>query len=367
MIEKVEVVKGAIPPTATVPKQQWIDEWSTQLYVKVTASDLTGWGEVLPAGANSREPYAALLRRMTPALVSEDESDTNALWTALRRLTFTGGYGITTGAISGIDIALWDIKARKAKKPLVSLLGGDPHPVRRYASMSRYARIEDAVRAVGWLLAKGYHSIKLHQSKRDAIETIRLVRKEYGGSFELKADLNCAFDYVAAREFMKSVGRYELKWVEEPVWPPDDFDSLRRLNGIGPVAAGENFFSYFEFKRLMEIDALSYYQPDIAKIGGITPALKLIALARRHGAKIAFHNRPDNGWVSTVTSAHLASAQVRKAVVETPPNEVPKRYFKCDGLVERNTITPGGVGIGIEPLPSIPLSEESRMLRFHES
>ena len=367
MIDSIEIVNGAIPLTETEPKQQWTGEWSTQLYVRVVAGDLVGWGQILPAGGSSREPYSSLVRRLSSVLIGRDESDIDGLWMMMRRLTFSGGYGITTGAISGIDIALWDMGARNIRRPLASLLGGEPRKVKRYASLSRYAKTEEVVKVTGWLLEKGYRALKLHQSGRDALDSVRLVRKEYGGGFELSVDLNCAFGYAEAADFMKNSGKYELTWVEEPVWPPDDFDSLSKLNKLGPVAAGENFFSFFEFRRLLEMDALTYYQPDIAKIGGISPALQLLALAKQHQAKVAFHNRPDNGWVSTVASAHLAAALSSKALVESPPNSVPGEYFEFQGVIDENSITPGGPGLGIEPLETIPQSEEVVMLRFHEN
>ena len=360
------MVNGAIHMTATRPRPQWAAEGGFRLYVKVTDGGRTGCGEILASAGSSRDPNSAVVKRLPPALLGKAGSETEELWTAMRRLTFSGGYGVTTGASSGIDIALWDLKARAEGLPLAELLGGEPRPVRRYASLSRYSRIGDAVDAVGWLLDQGYTSVKLHQSGKDTLETIREVRERYGKGFDLSADLNCAFPYPQAADFMEKVRRHEPKWIEEPVWPPDDFDSLKRLNAVAPVAAGENFFSYFEFKRLIEMEALSYYQPDIAKVGGVTPALEIMKLAKEHGAGLAFHNRPDNGWVSTIGSAHLASALAPGSLIESPPNEVPGEYFDFTGAMDKTTMTPGGPGLGIAPLGSIPLSNESKMLVFHE-
>ena len=366
MIESIEAVSGAIPLTETRPRQQWVDEWGFQLYVRVRAGGLTGWGEVLASAGSTREPYAALVNRLAPALRGRDEAETGELWNSMRRLTFSGGYGVTTGAISGIDLALWDLKAQEEGSSLAELLGGRPRAVRRYASLSRYRRTDDAVAAVGWLLDQGYTAIKLHQTGKDSLEAIGSVRKRFGSGFDLAADLNCAFPYAKALDFMKKAHRHELKWAEEPLWPPDDFESLEKLNRVGPVAAGENFFSYYEFKRLLEMGALSYYQPDIAKIGGVTPALEIMKLAKRHRAELAFHNRPDNGWVSTIASAHLASALAPASLVDSPPNEIPLEYFSIRGSMEKTTITPRGPGLGVAPLDSIPVSNEPKMLVFHE-
>ena len=138
------------------------------------------------------------------------------------------------------------------------------------------------------------------------------------------------------------------------------------MNGIGPVGAGENAFSFFEFKRLMETDSLTYYQPDVAKIGGVTPALEILDLAKSYGSRVVFHNRPHNGWVSTVASAQVASAIAPDSMIETPPNEIPEGMFSFAGSLTQNEIEVGGPGLGISPMDSIPKSDKSKMLRFHE-
>jgi L-alanine-DL-glutamate epimerase-like enolase superfamily enzyme len=366
LIREISVVSGAIPLTKTRPEQQWVDEWSTQLFVKVVADDgQEGWGEVLPSAANYREPYASLVRRIGEALVGQEESDIRGLWKSMRMSTFSGGYGITTGAISGIDVALWDIFGKRAGKPLSRVLGAKGRKAPRYVSLSRYRKLGDLSKVVGSLLKAGYSSVKLHQAASDSLEAVRRVRADHGNGFDLMCDLNCAFEFAKAFEFMKKVGRYELKWVEEPVWPPDDFDSLSKLNKEGPVAAGENFFSCLEFRRLMEMEALSIYQPDVSKVGGVTPALEILKLAKAHKAKIAFHCRPHNGWIGTMASAHIASALDPEALIESPPNEVPTRYFWFKGEIDEKMITPGGPGLGIAPKTSIPTSKESKLLAFH--
>jgi len=366
LIQEIEVVGGAIPLTRTEPVQQWTEEWSTQLYVKAVASGLVGWGQVLPSGGNSTQPFRAILERLRADVLGRDESDVRGLWNAMRRTTFTGGYGMTTGAISGIDIALWDLAARKAGLPLAGLLGGTGRRVRRYASLARYRTVDQVVEVVGRLRDAGYRSVKLHQPRETMLDAIRAVRDRYGSEPILSADLNCAFGLEAAVDFMNRVQRFELEWIEEPVWPPDDFDALKRLNRLGPIAAGENAFSLLEFKRLVEMEALTYLQPDIAKVGGVTPALEILSVAKSHGVSVAFHNRPDNGWVSTMASAHLASAVAPEALIETPPNEIPGGVFAFQGVVEKNEIQVGGPGLGIAPLDTAPRSGEARALRFHD-
>jgi len=365
MLKSVETIKASIPLDKTNPEQLWIQEWGNQLFVKLRNGNGTvGWGEILTAAGNSREPYIALLNILTDYLTSVDENNIREVWNNMRKMTFSGGYGITTGSISGVDIALWDILAKESGSSLARILGKRRSSVGRYASLSRYSEPSVATKAVRNLISDGYKSIKLHQTWFDTLETVKSIRDELGYDFDLMVDMNCSMDFETAREFMIKSARYELKWVEEPMWPPDDFDSLRKLNTIGPVAAGENFFSIFDFKRLLENDCLSYYQPDVTKIGGVTPFIELMGLMRANNATLAFHNRPHNGWIGILASANLGCSYDGKTLVETPPNEIPK-FFSFTGTIDKNTLSPGGKGLGIEPTEEIPISDSTRILRFH--
>src|SRR5580698_7930309 len=100
MIDEISVRRGSIPLSETRPPQLWTSEWSNQLFVKLTASGVVGWGEVLPAAGNTREPYIAMIQRFAEGIAGEDETEIKKLWKTMRRISFTGGYGITTGAIS---------------------------------------------------------------------------------------------------------------------------------------------------------------------------------------------------------------------------------------------------------------------------
>lgn len=328
-----------------------------------------GWGEVLPAAGNLREPYVALIGRFAEGLRGEDEKSIEGLWNLMRRMSFTGGYGVTTGAISGIDIALWDIAGRKSGKPVSELAGSwraTKPKLSRYISLSRYADNQKLREAFGRLLEKGYRSLKIHQSAVDTLDGVKLLRDSFGWDFELMVDLNCGFSPAAAEEFMRRVEPFELKWIEEPVWPPDDFDSLAKLNKLGPVAAGENFFSIREFERLLNQDALTFYQPDVAKCGGITALAEILEGIKNHGSSIALHNRPHNGWIGIVAGTHVASNVDPSAIIESPPNEIPEKYFSSNAKLDAVSIQVDGPGLGIAPIEPIPESDSSpKLLRFH--
>jgi L-alanine-DL-glutamate epimerase-like enolase superfamily enzyme len=365
LIKSIRAIPASIPLTKTDPVQLWTEEWSNQIFVKLESSDeLVGWGEVLPAAGNFRDPYISLIGRLAEGVITGDETNYSELWNRMRKLTFTGGYGITTGAISGIDLALWDYLGKKSNLSLSRMLKASSSKARRYMSLSRYERVDDLKRLFKNLLGLGYDKIKLHQLPSETLESVQLIRKEFGYDFDLMVDLNCGFSFEKARDFVNQVQKYELKWIEEPLWPPDDFEGLGELNKLAPIAAGENFFSYFEFKRLIEADALTYYQPDVAKLGGITPMLEILTLLQDHNAKLAFHNRPHNGWIGIAASSHLACC-ARDAIVETPPNDIPREYFSTYPLVSKNEIEVTGPGFGISPIEPVPQSSGSKLLKFH--
>ena len=361
----MEGINGNIPLDDTRPKQLWTEEWSNQLFVKVGNGSETGWGEVLPAALNSAKPYLDLIEIMGKLIENQNESEIRKLWGKMRRSSFNGGTGIVYGSISGIDIAFWDLKGKKLGLPVYSLIGGSKGKVKRYASLSRYGKTETVLEVVKNLLDSGYRSIKLHERKEDTLEAVKIIRKNLGYEFDLMVDMNCAFQYPRAVKFANEVSKYELKWIEEPIWPPNDFESLKKVNELVPVAAGENLFDVLDFIRVAQMDALTYYQPDVTKIGGVTPMIDLCIILDNMQKKIAFHCRPHNGWVGILSSAHIARGLELDCLVETPPNEIPEDFFKFSGEIDKDHITPDGAGLGITPLDNIPIRKAQKVLEFH--
>lgn len=357
MIEDVKTINARILLQETVPRQLLYYERSVQLFVHVKAGGMNGWGQVMTGAMNLRSPYASLVSSMGKLITGMEEDDIVNIWELLRRRSHSGGYGVPTGALSGIDIALWDIKGKKLKNPICGLFGSSPRRVKRYASLIKYSNAEQAYSVVRNLIESGYSRIKLHQPPEQALDVISKVRKDFGNQVELMADLNCALKYDLARDFCERIYRFEPLWIEEPLWPVDDFKSLARLNKIVPIAAGENFFSYYDYERLLDLDALSYYQPDLTKIGGITPSIPIVNLLKAHGANIAFHNRPDNSWIGAICSSQIASAMEIDALIETPPN-IPPDIFDFKGWISNNEIEVNGHGLGIVPLKTIPEEED---------
>jgi len=359
-------IESKIPLTPTTPTQEWIDEWSRQLFVKVKTAAITGWGEILPAAFNSPKIYSLFVTRFKDYVVGKQIEDVENIWESLRKVVFSGGYGVLVGSISGIDIALWDIYAKLRKQYLGDIQGKKDIFIIRYASLSRYSTLKNLIKACSNIVNEGFKSIKLHQTKNDTLEAVRKFREELGYDVELMVDMNSSMKLEKAISFANEIQKYEVKWIEEPIWPPDDLFSLREVNKIVPVAAGENFFSFHDFQNALFLEAATYFQPDVTKIGGITPTIRILNLLKGGKANLSFHSRPHNGWIGVFASIAAAHIVGIDAMIETPPNTIPSKYFNYGAMVNAQTIIPSGYGIGIEPIEPLPALSDEKILIFHD-
>lgn len=196
-------------------------------------------------------------------------------------------------ALSGVDIALWDLKARAAGLPLATLLGGSPGPVATYVSPVGFQDHPDkSARAARAYLDQGYTAIKLKVGRGLAVDIdhIAAVRGEMGPGRALYLDANCAYDVVTAIAVAKALVPYDIGWFEEPV-PPDDPQALAEVRRASPVpiAAGENDFTLAAHARLVAADAVDFLQPNISRAGGVSGLMAIGALCARSGLAMAPH------------------------------------------------------------------------------
>ena len=184
-----------------------------------------------------------------------------------------GRGGLVTHALSAVDIALWDIAGKVADAPLHRLLGGGAGDLACYASLEAYADPSVVRARVRQALDAGFKSIKLHEREPPAI---RAAREEAGPEVQIMVDVNCAWTVNQARALAPELREFGLKWLEEPVWPPENYDGLaelRRTEGI-PLASGENVGTLMEFDRLLRAGAVDFVQPSPVKMGGRDRALQ---------------------------------------------------------------------------------------------
>jgi D-galactarolactone cycloisomerase len=281
--------------------------------VKVTtAGGLTGWGESHHGRAHTA--IAKLIETTLRQLVlGMDAADTVGVWAKIYKMQL-GSHGMGAGtclAMSGIDLALWDIRGQAAGMPLCRLLGGTRKPVPAYAGgvslgYQDPAKLVDEARKS---VEAGYKAIKLRvgdSPKRD-IERIRAVRKAFGDDLVILTDANTGYSVADARAAMPAMDELRVGWLEEP-FPAHDYRSYRMAAGFGrtPLAAGENHFTRFEFNRVLEDGSISILQPDLSKTGGITEALRIAALASAY--KLPIHPHSSMTGLNHAASIHFLAA-----------------------------------------------------------
>jgi L-alanine-DL-glutamate epimerase-like enolase superfamily enzyme len=312
-----------------------------------TDEGITGYGEAFGYGV----PHATasvINQVLKPMLVGEDPTQITALSDQMFRQTHLyGRYGITTFAISGIDIALWDITGKCAELPLYRLLGGTrASQVPAYASLVKYRDQEELRVAALHAQKAGYRAIKLHQLE---VESLRMAREAMGEEIRLMVDVNCPWSPEQALDMARKFKPYRIAWLEEPIWPPEDFRSLARVAGLSgiPIASGENACTVFQFTEMLEAGAATYIQPSVIKVGGVSEWRKIAALAEPYNVKIAPHSPYFGpGFLAT---AHLVASSPLADSIEFLYVNLEANIFKTPLKLEKGYfLLPQGPGLGLD-------------------
>ena len=332
----------------------------TATLVEVTTDDgLTGVGECIARRA-PRVVEMVVRDLLWPVIEGKDPHDVAGLHDAMFATLRPWGHyrGFVQEGMSGIDQALWDIVAQERGLPLYRALGGaarDSVPV--YGSKVYTADLDHMANEARAAVERGHKAIKV-QLGRSAewggpnadVEVCRVIRDAIGPKVEMGVDVNSAYDAATAIRVCHKIAPYDPWFIEEPVFPDDldGYELIRRSQPI-PVAAGESEFGLFGFRELLKRRALDVVQPEIARIGGFTAALRLGALAQVHNVKVAPHTGFSCG-VAQLASLHLAAAtpnlsRLEEMFIDNPLAEIftePLPKSK-DGLVA----LPDRPGIGL--------------------
>ena len=326
-------------------------EMRTLLVRVETDSGLTGWGEAF--GYNAIPATRAALETMVaPLAVGRDATAIAPLMRDLQRdLHIFGRYGVTIFALSGLDIALWDIAGKAAGAPLSRLAGGAAREsVPAYASLLKYGDPALVARLTGEALEAGYESIKLHES---TVAPVAAARKTAGEDVPVMLDVNCVWSPKEARRMAEDMDEYALHWLEEPLWPPENFEALAELRAscATPVASGENACTSWQFAAALDAGAVDYAQPSVTKAGGVSEFLKIAALAAHANVSLAPHS-PYFGPGLLATLQLLAADDSVEAIE--------RFYIALDNDLYGGALTPengaiavpDGPGLGLEPDPA---------------
>lgn len=335
--------------------------------VKVTTDDgLVGWGEA----HHGRAPgsVAHLLRTTVRQLVlGMDAADVVGVWGRVYRMQLgSHGMGAATAiALSGLDMALWDIRGKAAGWPLYRLLGGSARSIPAYAGgvslgYQEPAALVDEARVH---VEAGYRAVKLRLGDSPARDLARVaaVRRAFGDDLAILSDANTAYTVADARRVLPGLDAHGVGWLEEP-FPPHDHRSYAMAATFGrtPLAAGENHYTRFEFSRVIEDRVISVLQPDLSKTGGITETLRIAALASTW--KLAIHPHTSMTGLNMAASIHLLAAIENAGYFEADVSRV--NLFR-----DQLTSTPCTVGADgcVRPLegPGLGLEVDEKFLARH--
>ena len=323
------------------------------MLVKVmTDQGLVGWGEAFGFRAVASAKLA-VDQLIAPLCIGQHATRIEPLMLAVqKKLHVFGLGGALAFAISAVDIALWDIAGKAANAPLCQLLGGGAAELDRYASLVRYSEPSLVRAAVRQAIEAGFRTLKLHEIELPAI---RAAREEAGPDIELTLDVNCPWTLYEARQIAEELKAIDLKWLEEPLWPPDNFDGLaelRKSSGI-PLAAGENVYTLMDFERLLAAGAVDFVQPSPAKMGGISELRKIFPLAAIHNIPVMPHSFYDGPG--------LLAAIHATAALGTDDSMIEWRWFDLEATIYGDVLNtqggrisvPQGPGLGIDPDPDV--------------
>ena len=323
------------------------------LLVKVTTDQgLEGWGEAFGFRAVASAKLA-VDDLIAPICIGQDATRIAPLMLEVqKKLHVFGRGGALSFGISAVDIALWDIAAKAANAPLCQLIGGGVRDLVCHASLVRFSDPALVRANVRRAIDLGFRSLKLYEI---ALPASRTAREEAGPDVELMLDVNCAWTLLEARARAQELKEISLKWLKEPLWPPENFDGLAELSrtsGI-PIAAGENVYTLMDFERLLVARAVDFVQPSPAKMGGVSELRKVFPLAATHNIPAMLHSFYDGPG--------LLAAIHATAALGTADSMTEWRWFDLQAPIYGDALrpkggrisVPQGSGLGIDPDPDV--------------
>ena len=304
----------------------------------------------LPAG---RDVIVAIVDNMAEAVVGENPFNVERIWDRLYQPKIFGRKGLTTRALSAIDIALWDVIARAVEQPLYRLLGGFTDEVRAYIAGGYYSpgkgisELQDEM--LGYV-EQGANAVKMKigaASLREDERRVAAVRDAIGNDVDLLVDANNAYVAADAIRMARILEDHRAFWFEEPVSPDNMRGSAATARASSvPVAAGENEYTRWGFRELFETDAVQIVNPDAMVLGGITEYRRVAALASAYEIPIAPHGLQE-------IHVHLLAAFPFPLILEFyNPNVAglsAVMFHEKLELTDRGTVElPQGPGLGVE-------------------
>jgi L-alanine-DL-glutamate epimerase-like enolase superfamily enzyme len=342
------------------------------LVTVTTADGLQGYGEA-KAAVGSAGVCAALVttveQELKPILVGQDARKINRLWEMMyngtrdhyaldrgRVFPILGRRGVTISAMSGVDMALWDLLGKSLNVPVVQLLGGACREQMRCYASGGWANAEKIGEQMLGYVARGFRGVKMRIGVMDnrvqtSVERVKAARAALGLDIDIMVDAHGTYSVPEAKQFCQGVEECNLRWFEEPVSADNRRGTaeVRAATSI-PIAVGESEFTRFDFRDLLEVRAADILQPDLAICGGITEGWRIAQLAMAHQVELAPHC-----WGSAfsfMAGASLAFASPAAVVIEFSLGANPLLHeLVQEQLVVENGLmaAPTRPGLGMTP------------------
>ncbi len=280
--------------------QQYYKHRTAHLVEIETDEGITGWGECFGPGNIALANKYIVEKVIQPLIIGEDPINKEYIWHKVYNLLRDSGQkGMPIQALSGIDIALWDILAKKAKLPLYQLLGGKTNnkiPVYGYGMMLQKKPVEELCelfkKEANQIKEKKFKAMKMKVGlgPKEDLMLVSAVREAIGNNFKLMVDANHAYNRNDALYVGKGLDEMEIYWFEEPV-APEDYDGYKELKEKlkTNIAGGEAEFTKYGWNQLIKNNCIDIAQPEVCGLGGITEYLKVSALAQSNFIPIVNH------------------------------------------------------------------------------
>jgi L-rhamnonate dehydratase len=312
---------------------------------------------------------------LKPLLIGEDPWDIEFLWQHMYRKTMAfGRKGIGMAAISAVDIALWDLLGKSAKQPVYRLLGGrTKQRIPVYASRLYSVPLDELAEEAKRYKNEGYKAMKLRfgwgptdgaAGMQRNVELVRTVREAVGDGVDVMADAYMGWTLEYAKRMLPLLEPFHLRWLEEPVIP-DDIRGYAELKSYGrvPIAGGEHEFTLYGFRELLEVRAVDYIQFDTNRVGGISQARKIAALAEAYSVPVIPHAGQMHNFHVVMASLNSPMAEYFPIVDVEVGNELFWYIFSGepkskDGFIDLDENVAGlGVTINEKALEQFEVSE----------
>jgi L-alanine-DL-glutamate epimerase-like enolase superfamily enzyme len=316
--------------------------------VRVRDSDgAEGMGYTYAVNSGAAAFQALIEGYLAETIIGQDGESIEKLWQDMWwKVHYAGRGGHATSAISAVDIALWDLKARRLSTPLWRILGGYDPVVPVYAGgIDLQFSVEELLAQADSFQAEGHRAIKTKVGRprlRDDLERIAAMRTHLGDDFPIMVDANMRWSVDEAIRAARSLQEFDLVWLEEPTIPDDVRGHARVVRDGGmPIATGENMHTLYEFEQMISAGGITFPQPDVTNCGGITVFRKIAAVAEANNLPVTSHGAHD-------VTVHLLAAVPNRSYLEVHGFSLDRFVRHPMEFNEGLTIAPNRPGHGIE-------------------